>query len=574
MTLAPQSKCRRLLACRRHPAEPVTGFCASCLRERLAGLDSSGHPESSSSSSYAIDGAREPSVLGAGENAGGASSSLHPELRRCKSYSARKCGASSSAGEQRRMSCDVKARSSLWSLFNLDDEEHSLNRGTKVESKNLRFSEVTGSAFEPLKNEDEVRVSEDALEQNANADEQGSDEFEEDLKTMKEHIELEWQSKRHAGIDLKEIAGSFWLAASVFSQKLRKWNLKQRVNKLERNRKSRSVGGGGDMPPENINGRQLRETQSEVGDYGHGRRSCDTEPRFSVDAGRMSLDDPRFSFDEPRASWDGYMIARTIPRLTPMLSVIENAMMPPINRSKHEEQMISINEDELGSGGSAQTRDYCSDSSSSQRQNSFDCSSSGKSCSKKTGEAEADEMKPMSHAKVSPTTTDVFHKMKLIVTDRDDPSESYESAFKDGISAGIKKSGGRWSKMLNILGFKQRFTETKCEEVDGNAEDYSETRQNGASSALKLSRSGSCVSSRSSLNTVASYHRSVSVAEARGGYTKKGREDYVRYSPSPSNVDNGLLRFHLTPSLSNRRRPGKSKVRTPRSAARSVLYLN
>lgn len=75
------------------------------------------------------------------------------------------------------MSCDVKARSSLWSLFNLDDEEHSLNRGTKVESKNLLFSEVTGSAFEPLKNEDKVRVSEDALEQNVNANEQGSDEF-------------------------------------------------------------------------------------------------------------------------------------------------------------------------------------------------------------------------------------------------------------------------------------------------------------------------------------------------------------------------------------------------------------
>ncbi|OVA10358.1 Uncharacterized protein family UPF0503 [Macleaya cordata] len=35
----PQLPPHRLSTCERHPEQPVTGFCASCLRERLAGLD-------------------------------------------------------------------------------------------------------------------------------------------------------------------------------------------------------------------------------------------------------------------------------------------------------------------------------------------------------------------------------------------------------------------------------------------------------------------------------------------------------------------------------------------------------
>ena len=66
---------------------------------------------------------------------------------------------------------------------------------------------------------------------------------------------------------------------------------------------------------QNVIGRQFKETQFEITDYGFGRRSCDIDPRFSLDAGRISLDDPRYSFDEPRASWDGYLIGRTFPRM-------------------------------------------------------------------------------------------------------------------------------------------------------------------------------------------------------------------------------------------------------------------
>lgn len=119
---------------------------------------------------------------------------------------------------------------------------------------------------------------------------------------------------------MREIAGNFLGAASAFSKKLKKWR------QTEKSKKRSGHSGGG------VNRLAGRDSQSEVADYGFGRRSCDTEPRFSIDANRMSVDDSRFSFDEPRASWDGYLIARTIPRLTPMLSVVDNVMLGPMNR--------------------------------------------------------------------------------------------------------------------------------------------------------------------------------------------------------------------------------------------------
>lgn len=594
MTPDPLTKPRRLsTTCHRHPSKPVTGFCALCLHERLAVLDSSA--TSASTSGVGGGGAKGTSGrIRAGE----------AELRRCQSYSASKRGGSYGVSEPRRKSCDVGGRNTLWLLFNLDDEENGVKR---VESKNLGFSGVAGcSAFESeeVQNGDEIRVSEDALEQNVNGSEQRVEEEveEEELKTMKEHIELEWKSRKQTGRDLKNIAGSFLVAASIFSQKLRKWRLKQRPNNR---RGGRGDGGGGNLSPAaKLNGRKLRETQSEVGDYGFGRRSCDTDPRFSVDACRISLDDPRFSFDEPRASWDGYMIARTIPRLAPMLSAIDNVMIPPImNKSEFgisvEDQMTSIIEDEMTSGGSAHTRDYCSDSSSSHRQNSFDCSSSSRSSNKKTVVVEVDEMKSIPNSHVSPSTIDVFHRMKFVVTDRDtgnsnfnsirfDHLETLESASKDASSVAGGgylnrfKKFGRWRKGWNILGSKHRLSDTRNGEADGNLNCHPlrdcEAKQGEEANGSSLARSGSCVSARSSDKKMGLYHRSLSVAEARG-YAKKGREESVlernrsaRYSPS--NLDNGLLRFHLTPLWSYRRKSGRNRLKNSQSIARSVLRLN
>lgn len=539
-------KPRRLSTCHRHPAEPVTGFCALCLRDRLSGLDSP-----SSSSAAAADAA---------------SSSFQPELRRCKSHAAGKRGASSSTAlEPRRKSCDDRTRknNSLWNLFSLDDKENGVNSCSNVESKNLGLDGVTESVIE---RGDDIRVS---GEENVN-DNEGKDEeaVEEETKTMKEHIELEWKSVKHNRKDLKDIAGNILVAASVFSKRLRKWRVKQTAKK-------ETNGVVGDLLPTEKVTRKMKEKQTEGGDYTYGRRSCDTEPRFSLDVNRIALDDhPRFSLDEPRASWDGYMIARTIPRLAPMLSVIENAI---------------VNENETTSGGSGHTRDYGSDSSSSHRQNSFDCSSSGKSSSKKTVAVEVDEMK----------------SIKFVVTDRDsggdEDRESFESGCKNADPNGFKKSG-KWRKGWSILGLMHRRQEEKCGGVEGDGNGYTVgdcgEKQNGEANGVvingdssskdeangavidgdcsgRLVRSGSV--SYSSHKVV--YHRSLSVAETRD-YGKKSREESglernrnaTMYSPS--NLESGLLRFHLTPSWSHRKKSGRSRLRNSDSITRSMFRLN
>uniref|UniRef100_A0A5B6ZRW2 Uncharacterized protein n=1 Tax=Davidia involucrata TaxID=16924 RepID=A0A5B6ZRW2_DAVIN len=600
MTL--DSNTRRLSTCHRHPAEPVTGFCASCLRERLAGLDPSGHPESSSSTT-AIKSILKNSGGGRADRAShrnkssASSSSFPPELRRSKSFSVGKCEAFLATSEPRRKSCDVRARNSLFHLFNLDDERNGLH--CQVETKNLGVCRLTGLEFESREgneNEGKIRVSEDKLGQNVNVDEQTVEEVEGELRTMKEHIDLEWQSRKHTGRDLKDIAGSFWVAASVFSKKLQKWKRKQKIKKPGGgNGRGGGDGDGGDllaMRVEKRNGRRLRETQSEVADYGFGRRSCDTDPRFSVDAGRMSLDNLRFSFDEHRASWDGYLIARTIPRLTPMLTGVENMMVAPVNRSDNRvsagEQMNSINEDEMTSGGSAQTKDYCSDSSSSQRRSSFDCSSSVKSSNKKSLAMDVD------------STIDIFHGTKLLMTERnmkdlnpdslkDDQLESFESTSRNATSVASVKKSNRWRKVWNIRGFIHGLSDNKYGDVRGNVIDqpFAESCQNqggeadgveiGASSGT-LIRSSSCVGSRSSPKMIGSYHSTRSVAESRG-CVNKGREEFVldrnrsaRYSPT--NFDNGLLRFYLTPLRSYRSKSEKSRPKNSHSIARSVLRFN
>ncbi|KAI3682477.1 hypothetical protein L1987_82483 [Smallanthus sonchifolius] len=156
----------------------------------------------------------------------------------------------------------------------------------------------------------EIRVLDDVIVRNEIDDD--DEVIEGDLKTMKEIIEMELHNKRRNLMD----------AASVFTQKWRKWRQKQKEKK-----QSRCINGeiGRSKLGQTS---QFRDSQSEVADYGLGRRSCDTEPRFSIDAAhRLSVEEPRFSFDEHRASWDGYMMARTIPRLTPMLSAVDNMML-------------------------------------------------------------------------------------------------------------------------------------------------------------------------------------------------------------------------------------------------------
>lgn len=642
---------RSSFACDRHPDEHFTGFCPSCLCERLAGLDQSSSARKSTSNSIATSSTAAAALKAIFKGSGGgpdksnsyrhkpsSSSSFFPELRRTKSFSASKGEGFSGVVEPQRKSCDVRVRNTLWTLFNLDDERKGSKREAwgevEVDTRNLGSSCVGGPVFESKEEdetEDEIRVSEepnvvvngveDRVEEIIEEEEEQEQEQQlqqqqqqqlllqepEDFKTMKDHIDLDSQNKKPPGRDLKEIAGSFWSAASVFSKKLQKWRRKQKMKKRD------NGGGSATLPVEKPIGRQYRETQSEIADYGFGRRSCDTDPRFSLDAGRISFDDPRYSFDEPRASWDGYLIGRTFPRLPPMVSVVEDAPVP-VQRSDNqipveEPRNSSVNEDESIPGGSAQTRDYYSDSSS-RRRKSLDRSNS----IRKTAAAvvaDLDESKSVSNAKVSPATIDYFHGPKLIPADkdlrdsnsnslRDDCSETFEMAFRDAASVtgngerkGSKKSS-RWSKAWNIWGFIHRRSGTKDEDDDrfsrvngverSLSESWPELRgeRNGdvrGAFNRKVFRSNSSVSSRNSFTMGGSFSSTRKSSAESNGHGKKRRDEFVlernrsaRYSPN--NIDNGLLRFYLTPLRSSRRGgSGKTRPSNSHSIARSVLRL-
>ncbi|KAJ6362906.1 hypothetical protein OIU78_003153 [Salix suchowensis] len=549
-------------SCDRHPEEHFTGFCPSCLCERLAVLDPNTSSAASSSSSRkptataALRAIFKPPQLSSSNNNNNnnRSSSFFPELRRTKSFSASKNEGFSGVFEPQRRSCDVRERYTLWSLFTQDDERNPsvkkepFKGGPEIEAVEPRIScsSVRGPVFES-KEEEEIESETDTengnvntsvnaniggavlvngvLEEsnltarNSNANpideiiEEDEDEDEdedeeegiviepepvqetvlEELKTMKDHIDLDSQAKKTSGRDFKEIAAT--------------------------------------LPVEKPIGRQYRETQSEIADYGFGRRSCDTDPRFSLDAGRISFDDPRYSFDEPRASWDGYLTGRTFPRMPTMVSVVEDAPVNVVSRSDTQipveepprMSMNSINEDdedETVPGGSVQTRDYYSDSSS-RRRKSLDRSNS----IRKTAAAvvaEIDELKAVSNAKVTPATVDYIHGPKLVVPDRDfrdsnsnslrdDCSESFDMGFRDNASVvGNVQGRAVWRLMGNGRKKRDEFV-------------------------LERNRS-------------------------------------ARYSPN--NMDNGLLRFYLTPMRNSRRNGwGKSKSSNAQSIARSVLRL-
>ncbi|KAF9591458.1 hypothetical protein IFM89_004156 [Coptis chinensis] len=582
----------RFPTCKHHPSEQFTGFCPSCLRERLNGLDPSNIPSTSSSSS-SISTLHKSSCTIKSIFKGASSSGFLPELRRCKSFSGGR-NESVLSLEPKRKSCDVRVRNTLWSLFNLDDERKGCLTDKEIEeTRDLPVIQLKEE------DEDEIRVLEsleDRIEEIV--------EEEEEIKTMKDHIDSEAQCRKTQGRDLKEIAGSFWLAAS---KKLQKWRRRQKMNKA-------SNGGGGlsTMPKQKrIGGRQFRETQSEVADYGFGRRSCDTDPRYSLDAGRMSFDDPRCSWDEPRASWDGYLIGKMFPRVPPMVSVNEDVPVPVRRVDKEipvELPMSSIIEDGTTPGGSAQTRDYYSDLSQ-RRRKSFDRSSSiGKATASMV--ADIDELRSISNAKVTPATSDYFHGAKVLVTEcnmtdsksnsiKDDRSESFESAFRDAASVvgdtpKESKKSSRWSKGWNIWGLIHRRSGRK----NGDKERY--CRRNGVDRSLSGSwpelrrdgngkanesfdrknfRSNSSVSSRRFSNTDGLLGSMRSSSVQTNGHIKKRREEFVlernrsaRYSPS--SLDNGLLRFYLTPLRGSRRsNSGKSRNKTPHAIARSVLRL-
>lgn len=627
-----RTRTRRLSSCYRHPSEPVTGICAACLRERLSGLDSSGDPElsivptlSNSFENPDVDNGPRPRpgpLPGFDSNRSkAATSSFSPDLRRCRSVSTARCEGSCSWSEPRRRSCDDRSsRNTLENLFGVDDEVGGANAGFNVESKNLGLTNLSDNVCRSIverKDSEEVRVRADALVRIEDIEEDIQDG---ELKTMKEFIDLEFHTKNNKSKDFRDIAVNFREAASVFSKKLQKWKQKQREKKLN----SRNAEGNDKFSAGNTKliGYKSNDTRSEIGECATGRRSCDTEPLFSVDAGRLSLDGPGIVIDEPRASWDGYMVARTIPRLTPMLSVVENVLLRNGNgfdkhRASLDGQMQAIVEDESSSGGSGHSN---SDSSSSQRGSSFDRSSSVQSFAKRTLDLEVNESKYMPNS--SPT------HVKLVITEKelkdwrlnsvkDDNLNKHESFSKKGIvaeSCGPKKGSkklARWREVFNLFGNKQKPNNSKGETRKGVGETVSAaTDSNGTqgdkgydsvkeAAQWRLTRSSSIVGARKSCSS--SYiparnscsgafdqpRNSCDTTELNYGKKKVaervtsanfGRDAFVlernkSVKCSSNDIDNGTLPFYLMPLRTSRsRKSTENKLTKPLHATGNVLH--
>ncbi|CAJ1803696.1 unnamed protein product [Sphenostylis stenocarpa] len=642
---------RHSTSCDRHPQEIFTGFCPSCLCERLVGLDPNSSsssaatrkPPSSSTAAAALKAIFRPSAA-----ARRPPPSSLSELRRTKSFSASKNEALSGFFEPQRRSCDVRARSTLFSLFNQEAEVETRHvPSSSVVQKPVLESEeeededdeednivvqdandiIVPESPQPQPTNIENRVSEIVEEESETVPEpEVADVADEDaLKAMKDHMDLDSQTKKTSGRDLK---GSFWSAASVFSKKLQKWRQKQKMKKRERN--GVVVGSGTLLPVEKPIARQFRETQSEIADYGFGRRSCDTDPRFSLDAARMSFD-----FEEPRASWDGYLMARTAPTFAVpprMPTMIEDAPAPvqvlrtdsliPVEEPEYEETLTlnlnhnpnlnanhNVNVNPNLPGGSTQTREYYSDSSS-RRRKSLDRSSSIRRTAAAVV-AEMDELKSVSiasattNARVTPAASADYVHNPL----RDSNSNS-NSLRDDGCEKGAsKKSSSRWSKAWSIWGLIHRRG-SKEEDGAGNGNgngverSYSESWQEyrggerngdvrGGAFNPKMMRSNSSVSWRNaqgiggvgggggfgsvSMRKSDVQGNGLGLGLGLGGGGRKGRDEFVglernrsaRYSPN--NIDNnGLLRLYLG---GRRNGSGKGRSNQAHSIARSVLRL-
>ncbi|KAM7270807.1 hypothetical protein ACFE04_030021 [Oxalis oulophora] len=620
-------------SCDRHPDEHFAGFCPSCLCERLSVLDPSNNNPSSSTSSNrkppptsstavaALKAIFKPSSGNVGPTL---KSTFLPELRRTKSFSASKNEAYfSGVFEPQRKSCDVRVRNTLSNLFNQD---HNELLACCSSSSRPSFHEPVVEECDDDNDDDDDEIDDiiTSIELPNVCPVIGSGEIVEEIedlnvvedkvKTMKDHIDIDSQTKKAAGRDLKDIAGSFWsAAASGFSKKLQNWRLKQKLKK--RNNVGSIGSSSARLPVEKPIGKQYRETQSEIADYGFGRRSCDTDPRFSLDIGRMSLDagrisidDPRHSFDEPRASWDGYL-SRNFPRMPTMLSVVEGSPAPEHNHVARSDSQIPVEQpmmncdnevDESVPGGTVQTREYYSES---RRRKSLDRSNSVRKSIDRSGSfrksldrsssvrkmaaavvAEMNEPKSaaIANSKVTPAGSDNvytnFQNSKLVVPSnrefrdcssnslRDDCSETFEIPFREVIGNGERKGTSNkksmWNKAMDILGFIQRRSGNKDEEedkysrVNGNgversfSESWQEYRgeRNGGFNP-KLSRSNSSVSWRTSVNFGGSLKKN---GFETNGHGKKKRDEALpernrsgRYSPD--NIENGLLRFNLTP---------------------------
>ncbi|KAL6840181.1 hypothetical protein ACP4OV_029991 [Aristida adscensionis] len=405
---APPARRSVSTSCDLHPDETFTGFCAACLRERLQGLEASAAAASAPGrkSTSAIRSLFARPFAAGGSSAAGAADQA--DLRRCKSFSCGRGGgdalaaaAAARADEPQRRSCDVRGRSTLWALFHQDDRDR-VRDGTAFGA--FPASSATAAAAlaadvlpqpQPpcvpddfleedipvvMESDEIIPVEEPVVAMDTSGEIEAEVNAAPDGKAIKDHIDLESsQPKKASPKDLKEIAGSFWVAASVFSKKWQKWRRKQKLKKEAAVSKAAAAAMPPPEKPSKPSFLRRRRLRGEAGsELAGGRRSCDTDPRFSLDAARMSVDDAGFSWDEPRASWDGYLfgagggigLGRAPPplsRLPPILSVLEDTPADIVERSDGQIPVEDDADHPEPPGGSLQTRDYYLDSSCRRR---------------------------------------------------------------------------------------------------------------------------------------------------------------------------------------------------------------
>ncbi|KAL5221789.1 hypothetical protein ABZP36_026502 [Zizania latifolia] len=616
-------------SCDLHPDETFTGFCTACLRERLSGLEASAAAASAPGrkSTSAIQSLFARPFGGGGSSVPGAAAL--PDLRRCKSFSCGRGGdvlaaaaAAAARGEEPpRRSCDVRGHSRLWSMFHQDDRDRfrngsvpgvfpSASSASDVAPPQLPQPPPRPFVPEDLFEED-IPVVEPVIVVDTSGEIEAEPNVAREEEAMKDHMDFESSPpKKPPPKDLKEIAGSFWVAASVFSKKWQKWRRKQKLKKEAAVSKAAAAAMPPPEKPSKPSFLRRRRLRGEGGsELAGGRRSCDTDPRFSLDAGRMSIDDAGFSWDEPRASWDGYLFGAgasiglgRVPlppsRLSPIMSVLEDTPAAVVERSDGQ---IPVEDDaDLDPpGGSLQTRDYYFDSSSRRRR------SLERSSSVRRPSFEVTEPKPaaaVANGKESPLGGSEFYHFRHAedLLDRgfsstsliEDISASLEAALSGPASA---KKPRRWRKAWSLWGFIHRRASGRRNGGPSDIADRSfseawpDLRVHGYNP--KMQRCNSNLSARSSFSSnsggLGSSRRShVDVCSG----SARRRDEHVlernrstRYSP-PARVDNGMLRFYLTPMRSGSTRrggsggslpaPGKAgRPLTSPSFARSLLRM-
>eukprot|EP01018_Ginkgo_biloba_P034374 Gb_18901 [translate_table: standard] len=636
---------RPIVRCQRHPREFVVGVCAACLRERLACVDpvdrhTKSFPSSSTSDAKASDG-KNPGKKCMPEAKSlqkkkmvisEASSSNGPQLRRSKSFSegralARaKIDEASSLLEPKRKSCEIRVRNTLWSLFQIDQVEHSAKENessTSCMDQNGWFSaEAKEQTVEQsvLVREPEIELGSDSIQVPQHEPEPEPDpdpdpeppriydsfeagESSTSTRTIKSHIDLATQNRIRVEVtenhqnadeiakkdppkegDSKDRTRSFWLTAIV-RKRIQKWRRKHRSKHHHHQQQ---------------NHHQSRDTRSEILD--EARPSCDDDPRFSIDMGRTSWEDSRHSWEEPRASWDGILIGKVVGSSAGREEI-------PIGSSKNQvvaEPIKCNGEEESQPGGSLEAREYYSDSSLSRRRRKNSTEKPSIALNSENDDSKSMSSETRNITKVSPATMDDDNKpmhaeANMEGTHRQKYSENPSEEIGD--SKQVSKSH-RWSKAWSktITSPMWGFIQKRGGKDEGGFEgDIVESPRSDSWRELQRDREGrrtlskadffsnGSISSRSWYYNNSSHrltdkyfgnksNNSNNAQRNRTGWQRKRTEELmldrsrsIHYSPT--NVDNGLLRFYLTPLRTSRRTISGARIRTPHSVSRSTLGL-